>query len=302
MKKIGVIYYSQSGRTEQVIQQIKKEESKMEQNVIFSFFPIKPKIPFEFPLSFSSFMGLFPGSILQKPTELLLINHKNENFDLILLVYSVWYLSPSIPVSSFLQSPQAKEIIKDTPVVTVITCRDMWIQAQKDVSKAVTNVGSKVIGNVVLRDEHNSFQSLVTTLFWFLTGKNEKPFGIFPKPLLKEKQLGKISLLQGILMRRLKQNSLKELQTEVIEKDLFLLDSYKIPIESRIKKIFQLWAYFINSSRSPRSKKIRFLLFELYLVFAIVIIMPLAFVISLLLFPFMQKKIRIMREKALMGK
>jgi hypothetical protein len=43
----------------------------------------------------------------------------NKKFDLIIFGYQVWYLTPSIPIISFLKSGFAENILKDTPVVTV---------------------------------------------------------------------------------------------------------------------------------------------------------------------------------------
>ncbi|WP_233267327.1 hypothetical protein [Paraglaciecola sp. L3A3] len=52
---------------------------------------------------------------------------------MIILTYQVWFLSPSIPIASFLQSEPAKKLFKDTPVVTIIGCRGMWLMAQEKV-------------------------------------------------------------------------------------------------------------------------------------------------------------------------
>jgi hypothetical protein len=43
----------------------------------------------------------------------------NKKYDLIIFGYQVWYLTPSIPIISFLKSGYAENILKDTPVVTV---------------------------------------------------------------------------------------------------------------------------------------------------------------------------------------
>ena len=299
MKKIAVIYYSQSGRTKQVIQRLADNRGGLDDKVSFSFFQIESKKPFAFPWSFSSFFEVFPESVLKTPIELIPLRGE-DTYDLILFVYPVWYLSPALPVSSFLQSPEGKEFIKKTPIITIITCRDMWIQAQQEVKPAIETLGSKVAANVVLRDDYNSFQSLVTTLYWFLKGKNQKPFGIFPSPMLKEHQLKKVDLIKTLICDKLQENKVEDLKKIFIEKKIVIIEDYKIFLETRVKKIFTLWAHFVQNSSSPQKRKLRLRFFQLYLISAIVILMPLSLTLFSLLHPFMKEKLGRIRRNTLM--
>lgn len=80
---------------------------------------------------------------------------------------------PSQPITAFLQSEQAKKVLKDTPVITLIGCRNMWLMAQEKVKKLLAESEAKLIGNVVKVDQSNDWASFITTPLWMLTGKKK---------------------------------------------------------------------------------------------------------------------------------
>ena len=51
----------------------------------------------------------------------------DEQFDLVILAYQVWYLAPSGPITAFLKSEAGRRLLHGRPVVTVIACRNMWL-------------------------------------------------------------------------------------------------------------------------------------------------------------------------------
>ena len=115
MKNVLVIYYSQSGQLESIARNIAKPLLNAEEiNVVFH--EIQLEKPFPFPWNKEAFFDAFPESFLQIPTELKPIPAEivNQKFDLILLHYQVWYLSPSIPINSFLKSSEAKMLFNNT--------------------------------------------------------------------------------------------------------------------------------------------------------------------------------------------
>ncbi|WP_238554966.1 hypothetical protein [Chryseobacterium sp. P1-3] len=79
------------------------------------------------------FFNTFPESYLQIPKEIFPPSEEvlNKKYDLILFGYQVWYLTPSIPIISFLKSGYAEKILKDTPVVTISATRNMWMLSQE---------------------------------------------------------------------------------------------------------------------------------------------------------------------------
>jgi len=77
---------------------------------------------------------------------------KRKTYDLVIIAYSVWVLSPSQPITAFLQSEQAN-VLKNTPVITLIGCRNMWLMAQEKMKKMLTALDVNLIGNVVKTDQ-----------------------------------------------------------------------------------------------------------------------------------------------------
>ncbi len=105
--------------------------------------------------------------------ELWDIEDDEDDFDLIILAYTVWFLSPAIPISSFLKSSYAKKKFKDKPVITLIACRNMWIMAQEKVKVLLKELEATLIDNVVLIDKGSSLETFITTPRWMLTGKKD---------------------------------------------------------------------------------------------------------------------------------
>lgn len=132
-KNILVIYYTQSGQLEDIVRNIAHpfEEKSEEYNV--TYYNIRLKKEFPFPWSGDVFFNTFPESYLQIPSEILPPPEEvvNKKFDLVIFGYQVWYLTPSIPIISFLKSGFAENILKDTPVVTVSGTRNMWMFSRK---------------------------------------------------------------------------------------------------------------------------------------------------------------------------
>ena len=107
--------------------------------------------------------------------------NQEEDFDLIILAYQIWYLSPSVPISTFLQSKQAERIMKGKPVVTLVGARNMWLMAQEKVKKRLNDIGAKLVANIALVDRNKNLISAVTIVYWMMTGKKKSFLNIFPK-------------------------------------------------------------------------------------------------------------------------
>ena len=182
MKEVLVVYYSQSG---QLLDILKNVTSNIEgEDVRVTYHKIVPKRDFNFPWTQESFYDAFPESFLQIPIELEAPESEvmAKKYDLVILGYQVWYLSPSIPINSFLRSEQARELLRDTPVITLVACRNMWIKAQEKMKVLLRNLGSDLVGHIALVDRHINNISVITIMHWAFGGKKTKMWGIFPKP------------------------------------------------------------------------------------------------------------------------
>ncbi|MGL4766532.1 MAG: dialkylresorcinol condensing enzyme [Formosimonas sp.] len=177
-KKVLAICYSQTGQLSQIAQNI-LAPLRASDGVKVHVEYLKPVQSYPFPWPFFRFFDAFPESAHMVAPELepLTITETAE-FDLVIVFYQVWFLAPSLPITGFMKHPLAARLLKDKPVVTVIGCRNMWLMAQEKMKTMLTEVGAKLVDNVVLMDKTNMAATFITTPRWFLTGKKEGFWGM----------------------------------------------------------------------------------------------------------------------------
>jgi hypothetical protein len=271
--KILVLYYSQSGQLKQILDSL-LEPLETAEDVSIHFEALKPKPEYPFPWTTDSFCDVFPESFQEIACEMEPLGvDSHQRFDLVILAYTVWYLSPAIPISSFLQSSEARQLLKDRPVVTVIGCRNMWLMAQEKVKKRIEAAGGRLKGNIVLMDHAANLVGVATIAYWMMTGKKERPMRLLPRPGVSDEDIREARRF-GPLLRdpeALEQRELNALGA------VRVVPTY-IVFEQRIEKVFNIWSNFIRQKGGPgdprRRKRVR--MFFYYLLVAIVLIAPLA--------------------------
>jgi hypothetical protein len=282
MKKILVLYFSQTGQLTEIVKSVLSPVEKS-QDISLVFEELRPKRKFPFPWTSQQFCDVFPESFQEIPCELEPFNfNADDNFDLIVLAYTVWYMSPSIPVAAFLQSPEAQKVIKNRPVVTVIGCRNMWLLAQEKVKTRIYDMGGRIAGNIVLMDKAKNLVGIATIAYWMFTGKKDRCLKILPRPGVSETDIKDAERFGHILLKGLSKDKIDIDQTVLNEHGaICVLPSYII-FEKRILKVFKIWSNFILEKGGPgdpnRSFRVR--LFFYYLLVAIFLIAPLATLVS----------------------
>jgi len=294
MKRILVVYYSQSGQLAEIVQSVLSPLQKSE-NISVVFEEIRPRKHFPFPWTRHEFCDAFPEAFQEIPCELEPFGFNPEDdFDLIILAYTVWYLSPSTPVSAFLQSPQAQKVIRNRPVVTLIGCRNMWLLAQEKVKKRIVAMGGKIQGNIVLMDRAMNLIGIVTIAAWMFTGRKERFWGIFPRPGISERDIREAQRFGQLILDSLSGEKM-DLDQQVLNQHgaVTVIPAY-ILFEHRIHKVFSIWSKFILQKGGPAdpNRKFRVTLFFYYLLVAIVIIAPLATLASWVVRIFSREKIK----------
>ena len=177
MRQVLVIHFSQTGQLNRLVQSV-CAPLQASDGVQVDFLALQPAQPFPFPWPFLGFFRIFPETVLMKPQALLpLAVDPDKRYDLVILAYQVWFLSPSLPCTSFLASPQAARLLKDTPVVTLIGCRNMWLMAQEKVKARLQTLGARLVDNVVLTDACGTAASFLATPLWMFTGR-QKPLSL----------------------------------------------------------------------------------------------------------------------------
>ncbi len=291
MKNVLVIYYSQSGQLKEIAQNIAKPFLAADEiNVVFH--EIQLQKPFPFPWNNDAFYGVFPNSFLQIPTELKPVPTEilNAKFDLILFHYQVWYLTPSIPINSFLKSSEAKTIFDNTPVVTINGSRNMWIMAQEKVKVLLKENNAHLKGNIALVDRTGNLISVITIVEWLFSGVKKRCLGIFPLPGVSEKDILESSKFGEIIYKNLLNNNFDSLQTQLIQNGAVKISSYLVKVDKTANKIFNKWSNFIVNKKE--NKRFWLKLFKIYLLLAIWLISPIVYILHVLSYPFFITKIR----------
>ncbi|WP_339730135.1 dialkylrecorsinol condensing enzyme [uncultured Pseudomonas sp.] len=221
----------------------------------------------------------------------------NKRYDLVILAYQVWFLSPSQPMTAFLASPEAAKLLKDTPVVTLIGCRNMWLMAQEKVKKQLTELGARLVDNIALTDACGTAASFLATPLWLFTGR-QKPYSWVPRAGIDEAQISAASRFGVAMRQRLTADSLPIAQPMLRGLGAVRIDEKLIASERVGNRSFQLWSRLL-AALGPQQSRRRGAGLVVYIVFLlclIVTVVPLSALLKKLLAPLLKE--RTQREKA----
>jgi hypothetical protein len=293
MKKVLVLYYSQSGQLSDIVDSF-VSPLKARNDVELTVESLRPVHDYPFPWKALEFCDVFPESVegitceLEPPAF-----DPDADYDLVILAYTVWFLAPSIPVASFLRSPIASRVIAGRPVVTLIGCRNMWLLAQETVKRRIAELGGRLTGNIVLQDRAGNLVGVATIAHWMFSGKKDRLLKVFPLPGVSEEDISGASRFGACISDALERSPVAVDQSRLNAIGAVRVFPAYILFENRISKIFRVWSRFIlrrggwkDSRRRPRVR-----LFLAYLLTAILIFAPLATGVSLIARLFKRKQI-----------
>ena len=247
-KKILAIYYTQSGQMGDIIDSFTAplaEAGNTVEKVL-----IKPIEDYNFPWTGSRFFSVMPSCVLGIPTELEPLNFKETKYDMIIMAYQPWFLSPSIPNNSLLQDEGFKALLKDTPVVTISAARNMWINAFVRIRKMLKDAGANHVGNVALVDKNPNVVSFITIFYWMISGKKERYLNIFPKPGVADEDIANTKTYGETVAKHLADDTLDTLQDELIAQKAVVINYPLMFTEARAKPIFAAWANIISKRKN----------------------------------------------------
>ena len=112
-RKILVVYFSQSGQLQQIVENFAAPLSEAGHSV--EFVPVRMKSSFPFPWKSKSFFNAMPESVLGIPAEVETPPFKEGKYDLVVLAYQPWFLAPSIPSNSVLHNKEFQKSINIKP-------------------------------------------------------------------------------------------------------------------------------------------------------------------------------------------
>jgi hypothetical protein len=290
VKKVLILYYSQSGQLKNVLDNF-ITPMQQDNNISCDYKAIVPKKAYPYPWKYYAFFDVFPESVYLNGSEVETVECETQ-YDLIILGYTVWFLSPSLPITGFLQSAQAKTLFDNTPVITVIACRDMWITAQEKMKSLLGDVNAHLIDNVVLSDQGKSIHSFVTTPRWMLSGK-KNAFWFFPKAGVAEQEMQETSRFGKRLCSALAKDLETKKQPLLTKLGAVNVVGKLIATERIAHRSFLIWSKLIKKSGEPGSngRKIIITIYSAFLLTLVLTVVPLNIIIRKLLYSFQKKHI-----------
>ncbi len=252
--RVLVLYHSQTGQLKQIVRNCLGPLSEAE-NVQVDTVPVQTVHKFPFPWTRLEFFNAFPESVFGTPFDLEPIGvDPDRDYDLIVLAYTVWYLNPSIPISSLLQSEDAKRIFKGKPVITLIGSRNMWVLAQEKVKCHLREMNARLIGNVVLTDRNPNLISIITIIRWMFYGKKDRFWG-FPRAGIRADDIEESVRFGRVILDRLKNSDLSDMQQELNALGAVRIDPSLLILEKRATKLFGIYARFLSSKGGFHDKE-----------------------------------------------
>jgi len=293
--EILVLYYSQSGQLKEIINNVLSPLSN-DNRYHIDFKEIKPSQQYPFPWSSDHFFDIMPESVLGITCTLNPVDIPQKKYDLIILGYQVWYLSPSIPVWSLLNDEHYAPIFKDTKVITIGGTRNMWVMALKKIHNKLRTIGSDHIGNIVFVDRHNNLTSVLTIIKWLFSG-DKGPYKNLPEAGVARKEIESSSKFGIIIKESLETNDFTHLQEKVVSLGGVPLTFSIKTTEQNAKRIFKIWAKKIRKKGclGNPNRLVLIRIFKYYLLFLIFVISPftslLFTIIYYLFYPFTKRNL-----------
>ncbi len=281
--KALIIYYSQTGQLKGILESV---TAPLKDTFELTWEELKPAPDFPFPWKGMPFFQVFPESVQEIPCKLepLQIN-PDDDYDLIILGIQVWYLSPSIPVSSFLQSETAHKVMNGKPVITVQGIRNMWTMSMERIKQRISGNGGTLIGNIVLEDPHHNLVSVITIVRWMMKGKQERT-KLLPAAGIPAGTINTAGKFGEIILESFNNNATNKLQVKLVNAGAVKIHPILVFVEKRGFAMFRIWSKFIlkkGSYNDPRREK-RLTLFQYYLFGVIYLVSPIPSVILWIIF------------------
>ena len=271
--RILIIIYSQTGQLKQVIDQVLLHISP---DCDIEVVEIKPKKPFPFPWTSDVFFDCMPESVQLIAEEIEPIQTPKETFDLIILGYQPWFLSPSIPMNSFLQSKYA-ELLRNQKVLTIIGSRNMWLNAQEKVKERLLDLDARLVGNIAFFDRSPNLVSILTIIRWSFKGQKAAT-RFMPEAGVQQKDIQDADRFGKIILSAVQNQQFGKLKKKLLEVDAVELHPGLVVLEKRGIRNFRKFSNFIleKGKRGDIARKSRVVLFKRLLIIGVFILSPIS--------------------------
>jgi hypothetical protein len=294
-KKVLAIYYTQSGQMRDIMDAFTAPLTAA--GAVVEKAQVKLVADYSFPWTGKRFFSVMPDCVLDVPAQLEPITLSETAYDLVILGYQPWFLSPSIPSNSILNHPEIKAILKDTPVITISEARNMWLNAYVRIRQKLKDAGATLVGNVALVDKHPNPVSFITIFYWMLTGKKERYLNVFPKPGVSDEDISNTRIFGDIVAEHLTNGEWDGLQEELLKQKAVVVKYPLMFIEGKAKIIFAAWAKFIVKRKN---REAWLSAFKYYLFIALFLGAPILLTLdAIFIKPFSSKRINAKKQSYL---
>lgn len=277
MKRVLLVHFSQTGQLARVARALTAPLAQA-RDIELVEEVLRPRPAYPFPWPFWRFLDAMPESVLLEPPALEpLAVQPDEQFDLVVLAYQVWYLAPAGPITAFLKSDAGRRLLRGRPVVTVIACRNMWLTAHETVKRLIAEAGGELRDNVVFTDRGSTLTSFITTPRWLLTGRRNAFWGL-PAAGVSEADIAGAARFGDALLADLRTNGATALDAAPVDRRLVFS-------ERAGSRAFRVWSRLIRLGGRPGSAaRLPLLaLFCVYLVTMILVVVPPSLLVQRLL-------------------
>ena len=287
--KVLIVYYSQTGQLSALAQYFAKPLQQA--GVVTDCVPLVPQQPYPFPWRFWRFFDTFPETAHLRPAPIEPPQIPHDDYDAVVIAYTVWFLAPSQPIAAFLQRPETRRLLAGKPVITLIGCRNMWLAAQEKMKTLLAANGAQLVGNIVKTDACGTAASFVTTPAWLLTG-NKRYFRSLPAAGIAENELA-----DGARFGEKLRDAL--LAGAPLDETLFQnmgaarVDEKLIFSEKAASRSFYLWGrlLMVAGRVSPLLRRALLAVYIVFLITLILTVIPISIVLKKLLHPLLKRRL-----------
>jgi hypothetical protein len=248
LPRVLIVYYSQSGdvrrATEALVQPLAACGARLHWE------ELRPQTPYPFPWrNIHRFFYIMPDCVLGHPSPIAPLSPAAwEDYDLVILAWQVWFLSPSLPVQALLRSPDGERLLKNRNVITVCVSRNMWHSASETMKGLLREAGARHVDNVVVTHQGPPLATFVTTTRRLLTGRSGKVLGVLPSAEVGHHDFARLNRLGQALASQGDRLTARESASFLRGLDAVHVNRRYVIPERMARGVFWGWAKALDAS------------------------------------------------------